>query len=140
MPILEIDEIIRAGQGRVNHPPPFLRLAFLDCERKRLPVSINHHVEIIVILRGSMKAVGQAVRIVRPVHLPTYAVPLHVVTPEQGTSQGRVALVEAEHAPEETKYVAVLTGTAPVEPSGRAVYVVRVPLAALGLEEFVSGS
>ncbi len=55
-------DVVRAGAAGVDHPPPFARLALLDGKGKRLIFRIDHHVQVIILLRIAIQVKGEVPR------------------------------------------------------------------------------
>src|SRR5258708_2464775 len=79
-------EVVRARQRGVHDSEPILRCPFLDAKLQLVPIRIDHHVKVIVALRGTMEAERQAVRVVRQVGGPCCTVPGDILAPESATA------------------------------------------------------
>src|SRR3989337_1975669 len=67
-------------------------------EGQILPVGVDHHIEVDVLLRGAVQVEGQAARVIRHVDGRADAAPAHVVTPEPAAAQRAVDLAARDHA------------------------------------------
>ena len=55
-------KVLRAGQARIDDPPPVQYLTFLDREQRFFPIGVDHHVEILALLRGTGEENCQAIK------------------------------------------------------------------------------
>ena len=77
---------------------------------------------------------------VDPVCLRPFTAPGNIFTPETAATQRRVALAEGDHALEEAENILIGLELRPIEPSRDVVLVIRIIIAKLRIQEFISGS
>jgi hypothetical protein len=102
-----IRKVVRRIQCRVDDSFPFATSALLDDELQRLPVGIDHHVDIVIVLRLTMNTVSETPRLMGPVNLPPDAVPLDIIAPEHRATQRWMVFSKANHLLKETKHIRV---------------------------------
>jgi len=90
-------EIVGTRQRRVHDSPPILRRTFLDLKLQLFPVGIDHHVNIVVSLRGAMQAERQATGILGQIGGGTGSEPGNVLPPEPAAAQRRMRFPERNH-------------------------------------------
>ena len=134
-----LPDVVRTVAAGVDDPAPLLRPPLLHGEVERLPVPVDHHVDVIVVLRGAAHAEGQTARVGRQVHRPFQAIPADVLAPEAASAERRVGLAEGDHQPREPEDVAVGVKATPVQPARLVVLVVGVVVAPLCVKELVAG-
>ncbi len=83
-------------------------------ELQLFPVRIDHHVDVIVVLRSTMQTECKAMRIVRQIDRGADAVPGDVLPPEPAPAQRGMIFPERNHILEEPENVLIQPELVPI--------------------------
>jgi len=120
--------IIWTGQSRVHDSLPLLCCSLLHIELQLFPISIDHCVDVVVILRSAVQAECQTVRVTGQIDRGADAVPGDIPPPEPAPAQRRMISTERNHLLEELENVLIGSELAPIQPSNFIVLVIGLLL------------
>ena len=76
--ISRLQDVVRAVPARVDDAPPLVPVFFLNHERQRFPVRVDHDVQVGITLRGTVQTHRKTMRMVGQIRNGTDAVPPHI--------------------------------------------------------------
>src|SRR5690606_26962758 len=109
-----VRDVLWRLQARIHDSTPGKLAHVLDREVERIPVPVDHGVDIIVGLGLSPQQKSNAVGLAAQVRRAPHAVPTYILAPEPASRQAGMRLAKGDHFLEETKDPGVTVQPAPV--------------------------
>ena len=81
------EKVERAFEAGIDHAPPRIHCALLYLKGQLLPIGVDHHVEVDVLVRSAVQGKGEAAGIVCKVGLTPHPIPTHILAPEPAPRQ-----------------------------------------------------
>src|SRR5665647_636789 len=81
------EKVERAFEAGIDHSPPRVRCALLYLKSQFLPIGVDHHVDVDVLLRSAVQGKGEAAGIVCKVGIVAHPIPTDILAPEPAPRQ-----------------------------------------------------